>query len=393
MSRGTGAPVVGVQLSPVDTLFFRDSRSYTASLTSPEHVGGQFPPHPTTVVGALRAWLARGNGWPGRGRWELALSSVLGDGYGPDSLGRLRFDGPYVLRGGEPVYPVPAHVVGTGEGADWRPVGQLRPGPPVRCDLGEAVRLPITPPHDEKLSPGKGWWVTRSGMAAILRGEVPEAPEDDDPGRRGAPPRSDDMVRDSALWSAEERVGIQRDDDTRTVQERMLYTSRHVRPAKDVTIGVRVSGVPEDWWERCARVVPLGGEARWAERRPWDGDARLEPPLSDIRERVIVVALTPIRATEEFFRPGGRIPELGDATIVSACLPRVERVGGWASVGRQPGPVSMCSVLPAGSVLFCEVGDPDRLRAAVERADGPPRVGGWQKWGFGAVALGVWDQE
>ena len=50
----------------------------------------------------------------------------------------------------------------------------------------------------------------------------------------------------------------------------------------------------------------------------------------------------------------------------------------------------MSNVLPAGSVLFCEVSDLDALRAAVVAADGPVRVGGWQRWGFGAVALGVW---
>src|SRR5690606_8077322 len=170
------------------------------------------------------------------------------------------------------------------------------------------------------------------------------------------------------------------------------YTSRHVRLHRDVTIGVRVGGVPEDWWQRCGTVVPLGGEARWSEQRPWAGDACLEPPLSEILDtrRAMLVALTPIHAGDEFFRPGGRLEELGDATVVSACLPRVERIGGWASVGDRPGPVSMCSVLPAGSVVFCEIGDPDGLAAAVERADGPLRVGG----GWGRVpdgwCGGVW---
>lgn len=374
MSRQKTTSMVGLQLSPVDTLFFRDSRAYTATLTSPEHIGGQFPPHPTTVVGALRAWLARGNGWHGRGSWEPRVAEVLGDGYGPDSLGRLSFDGPYVLCAGAPVYPVPAHVLGTGDAAKWQPQEQARPGPAVRCDLGKTVRLPVASPSDARLKPGNEWWVTRAGMAAVLRGESPKA---------------GDLLRATSLWSTEERVGIERDDDTRTVQERMLYTSRHVRPAVGVTIGVRVGGVPEDWWARCAPAVPLGGEARWSEQSPWDGDAHLEPP-ADLRQRVTVIALTPIRASDEFYRPGGRIPELGDATVVSACLPRVERVGGWASIGGQRGPIAMSSVLPAGSVLFCEVGDPEALRTAVEDADGPLRVGGWQRWGFGAVALGVW---
>ena len=66
---------------------------------------------------------------------------------------------------------MPAHVVGTGEGEAWRPVEQLRPGRPVWCDLGEAVRLPEASSSDAKLKPGTGWWVTRAGMAAVLRGE------------------------------------------------------------------------------------------------------------------------------------------------------------------------------------------------------------------------------
>jgi CRISPR-associated protein Cmr3 len=384
--------MVGLQLSPVDTFFFRDSRSYAVPSTSPEHIGGQFPPQPTTVVGAVRAWLARGNGWEGRGYWKSNpdVSDVLGTGYGPDSLGRISFDGPYVLRRGEPVYPMPAHVVGTGEGEAWRPVEQLRPGRPVWCDLGEAVRLPEASSRDVKLNPGTGWWVTRAGMAAILRGEVPAVQgtgAGDDEAGEG------EVLPVSALWATEERIGIQRDDDSRTVQERMLYTSRHVRPAKDTTIGVRVGGVPREWWARCVPVVPLGGEARWAEQRPWNGDARVEPPLSEIGTRAAVVALTPIHAGAEFYRPGGRIPQLGDATVVSACLPRVERVGGWASAGARPGPVSMCSILPAGSVLFCDIKDPHGLRTAIERAAGPLRIGGWQKWGFGAVALGVWSED
>ena len=92
MSQG-GAKAVGLALSPIDTLFFRDSRAYAVVSTSAEQLGGQFPPYPTTVVGALRAWLARGNGWSGRGRWGPAVADVLGDGYGPDSLGRISVDG------------------------------------------------------------------------------------------------------------------------------------------------------------------------------------------------------------------------------------------------------------------------------------------------------------
>jgi CRISPR-associated protein Cmr3 len=372
--------MIGVKLSAVDTLYFRESTPYANNLTSPEHPGGRFPPHPATVVGALRAQLARGQGWRS-GPWPPEITQVLGDGHGPDDLGQLRFDGPYLLHHDEPVFAMPANVLGELDGETWTPRVALTAGRPVGCDLGEAVRLPETPPGaagDTRLVPGTDRWLTREGMAAVLRGGVPA---------------SDEVVRSSDLWHVEPRVGIQRDDETRTVREEMLYTSRHIRPARGVTIGVRIDGVPDGWWDRCGVTVPLGGEGRWAESQPWHDDAACEAPLSEVlaSRKALVIALTSIDADGEFFRARGRITALGDATIVSACLPRVERVGGWATDRGGGRPLPLRSILPAGSTFFCEIGDPAGLRAAIECADGLPRVGQRQRWGFGAVAIGLWQ--
>ena len=72
-------------------------------------VGGMFPPSPETVSGAMRAALARCNGWDGRTRrWPRSLNTVLGDG--PDGLGQLVFEGPFLLKGSHPLLPVPACV-------------------------------------------------------------------------------------------------------------------------------------------------------------------------------------------------------------------------------------------------------------------------------------------
>ena len=65
---GVGA-MIGVDLQPVDTWFFRDSTPFTMGKAPQENVGSVFPPHPATVVGAIRAALARSRGWDGRGRW------------------------------------------------------------------------------------------------------------------------------------------------------------------------------------------------------------------------------------------------------------------------------------------------------------------------------------
>ena len=42
--------------------------------------------------------------------------------------------------------------------------------------------------------------------------------------------------------------------------------------------------------------------------------------------------------------------------VVSACLGRPQRIGGWDSLARRPLPLR--SVLPSGSTLFCEVDNP-----------------------------------
>lgn len=365
--------MTGLRLAATDTLHFRESAPFAPTLTSPEHHSGQFPPHPTTVVGAMRAMLARAQGWHG-GDWSPSIKAVLGDG--PD-LRALSFDGPYLLRDGEPLYAMPAHLLGAIEAGTWLPRTLLHPGGPALCDLGDKVRLPqpVTPlPHGVRWEPGTGWWLTRAGMVAALRGELPADTE---------------VVSTKDLWRDEHRVGIQRDDTTRVVQEGMLYTSRHVRPFDNVEIGVRIDGLPEDWrvGEDQALAAPLGGEGRWAGVRPWAGDPRVPSPITETSERVAVIAVTPIDAGTGLDQPGTVIAELG-ATIVSACLPRAERVGGWDSTQGRGRPSPLRNILPAGSTFFCEIADAERFATAV--TGGTPRVGQRQEWGFGAVALGVW---
>jgi len=104
--------MIGVQLRPTDTLFFGSGAPFAAEGVQVD-VQGVFPPYPATVVGAIRAWIARSQGWSGYGRWPIRLNAVLGDG--PEELLALRFSGPYLLRDGERLFPMPASVVGTVE--------------------------------------------------------------------------------------------------------------------------------------------------------------------------------------------------------------------------------------------------------------------------------------
>ena len=366
--------IVGIQLKPVDTWFFRDATPFTALSTPQEQVGSLFPPHPPTVVGAVRAELARLNGWNGAGRWPAELCEVLGNG--PDDLGKLSFAGPFLLRDGRPLFRAPRHLLGAADSNGWRPAALLRPGSPVACDLGDAVRLPELPDTAsgiEKLKTGDDAWLTAAGMNAVLGGGLPEAA---------------DVVPRDDLWEEEARIGLERERHTRTAKEGMLYSTRHVRPRRGVTLGMHVAGAPAEWVRPFDRVLPLGGESRLAACRKWTPELRLDAPVERIRtaRRVVLVALSPLDLDEPV-RPGAPVAGLDGVRVVCACLERPHGVGGWDSLARRPLPLR--PVLPPGSTLFCEISDGERF-AAVASVNGLARIGSRREWGFGLATLGVW---
>lgn len=372
--------MIGVRLHAVDTWFFRDGTPFTAGHAPQENVESRFPPNPPTVAGALRATLARANGWNGVGTWSQSICKTLGDG--PD-LGKLRFGGPFLLRNEAPLFPMPRHLLGKRVPGGWKPAGFLRPGSPVTCDLGDAVRLPqATASRDEGTEAGTGLWLTRDGMNAVLEGKCP------DPG---------EVVPSERLWSTEPRIGLARDSTTRTASEGMLYSTVHIRPRPSVSIGVGIAGLPADWTPPFDRMNPFGGEGRLAEFREWNADTGLDAHrdrIIDVR-KVALVALTPLDI-EGGIRIGRVFDELGGARPVCACLDRPQHIGGWDSHGHRP--LSLRAVLAPGSTVFCEIPDVRRFADAVAangdaewvRQGGLARMGRRNEWGFGLVALGAW---
>ena len=371
--------MIGIRLEAVDTWFFRDGTPFLAGSAPQDDVGSSFPPHPASVAGALRAALALCNGWNGRGRWPVALDEVLGDG--PGDLGMLSVDGPFLLRGDQPLFRAPRHLLGTVDADGWSPRACLRPGREVMCDLGDAVRLPEVPRagsefHD--LETGDGWWLTRAGLESVLGGTFPSRTE---------------VISSKELWSEEPRIGLERDRNTRTALEGGLYSTRHVRLMRGVSLGARVGGVPADWTLPFGRLVSLGGESRLAECREWHAEPALAVPKAEIEAsgRVMIVALSPLDLERDVYTGRRPLGAIGNARVVSACLDRPQRIGGWDSLARRPLPLRC--VLPPGSVLFCATAEPWRFIEAITGADGLARMGARQQWGFGLVALGNWSDE
>jgi CRISPR-associated protein Cmr3 len=238
------------KITPLDTLFFRGGQSFNAGETGPLEVTGQFPPPPPTVVGAMRAALARANGWDGKSNWSAnpVLEGVLGDG---DHLGKLSFQGPYLLKNGEIVYPVPLHILGrlspaNGDGEQQISFTCVSPGPKRLTDIGE-VQLPEKVSNEPGFKTLEGYWLTKAGMASVLAGGVP------DPG---------EVLEQATLWQTENRVGIQRDLKSKTTKDNALYQTAHVRLAKDIALAISIDGLPDGWKPQSP--APLGGESRQA---------------------------------------------------------------------------------------------------------------------------------
>lgn len=371
----------GFALEAMDSLFLKDGTPFDAGSVSRDGVGGLFPPTPETVVGALRARLARARGWSLTGRWDAALNPVLGDG--PADLGALEFTGPILQRGSDLLFPAPRHLF-LNAGV---PRVLARPGAPVHCDLGEAVALPELPgcpPEELKaLSPADGYFLTTLGLLAVMRGELP-APETL---VRGHVEDGQALNAGQGLWIEDFRIGIGRDRETRSAAEGQLYATRHVRLGRGVAIAGGLTGVPADWQGWCSGLLPFGGEHRAVALTASEALPRFlsasRPSIAG--PRFVLCALTPIdlQNTAAQIRPGAEWP--GGTRLLSACLDRVMKQGGWSSLRREPTP--LLPLIPPGSAFFLE-GDPGALvQALPQSGNGLVRLGQRTRHGYGLCAL------
>jgi len=352
---------LALHFSPFDTWFFRESRPH-GSVGSNE-LGSVFPPPARTLLGALRtsigdAWHTRhGTSW--RDFRELKeLRAIIGYA---DDLGALRCRGPWLTRNDQRLYPAPANLMAK-DGVYF----SLQLGEPVHCDLG-TVRLPVFPPHVSGLDslagakPVEKCWLTEQGWSAMLQGKLPAA---------------DQVVPAAVLFHEEPRLGIGRDLQRQSVEQGLLYQTRHLRLDDTVGVELEVEGLSEDVLSTLGlpeiQVLRLGGEGRQASMSMVrQASAQILPTagLDQVRSGLLyTLSPTPCAEGLPAGIPAGFAPVQHDGVtvwegaiagvglrILSVSCGRVLREGGWDMVRHQARPVQ--SLLPAGSVMFVEVLD------------------------------------
>lgn len=398
-----------VRFDPLDSLFFRDGSPYQKEETSQSGTASMFPPAPPTLVGAIRAACARALGWK-HGNWceNEEICEQLGNG---EKLGKLHFRGPFLVRCKSPsneakgegkkteiLFPAPANLMGKIDKPDDKPGNEndkptvesptlLSPSPfsnALDCDFGSA-RLPevIANPRPEgaKLLYEKGWWITAKGLEQVLKGN---------------PPKDNHLVHQSQLWSKEPRIGIARSDDSRTTKEGAMYSPSHIRLKKGVSIAMEVSGLSQKCADELTKQPqPVGGESRAC----WLHLCEHSLPFPELPEwntaeetlHYTVTALTPV-AVPNPPKPGEENYAGLPGCIVSACLPRPVIFGGWDSLKCRPLPLK--PYLAPGSVLFLEAKSQDIEKGKAldnHTISGCNVIGDRTNWGFGIVAIGIWN--
>ena len=364
------------KLTPVDSWFFRDGRPFNLGETHSD-LKSLFPPFGPTVVGAIRASLARGMGWNGLGSWNGKIKEKLGDG---QRLGDLRFKGPFLIRivdnQEEILFPAPLHLLGKPpkeEGGQWSRIIKLRPGKSVDCDLGDDIRLPRAD-NATGLKSLYGCYLNALDFKKVLDGGdlneiAPIAPEQ--------------------LWNFDFSVGIKRRFETKTVEEGALYSAYRVRLRPDVGLAMQLDGLECDI--KMASTLPLGGESRMAYVEILKNPLNLPKapeirPSDDGKTRFAVIHLTPGFFEDNWPSPGEELSGISGAKVVSACMERPVRIGGWDSLNREPIPLR--PFLPSGTTWFCET--ETCPNTTIQGLQGH-HIGSLIDLGFGQIVIGSWN--
>ncbi len=371
----------------LDTWFFRESRPS-------DSIGGAqlstvFPPSARTIAGAIRTYIGEQEhvNWElfNKGKTYKALHDQIGIG---DDLGQLQLIGPYLIYQGERLYPVPLTLLKKEEDAQ---LTRLRPGDPVECDLGY-VRLPELETLIAGAKPIDNAWLTAADLERVLRGENPS---------------NYHYAKD--LFDKEQRLGIGIHPERRTVEEGLLYQNQHVRIRNvhldkeqklqfcedNLKIGVIVTGIKNNLHHvEHAERIRLGGEGRLADIEIHSELPKLAAPNVKKTKKITLTLLTPANLEGNWLPEGFTKVQKSSETqwegtihgvklnIITAVLGKALREGGWDLANQKPRDV--ISLIPAGSVWFCNVkeGDATKLHGY--------HIGIETALGRGEIAVGIW---
>lgn len=405
-------------IRPISTQFYRDGLPFDAGQDTESTT--LFPPYPRTFYGALRAQ-----------GFAMAPNSLAGplDKYdqhlgSTTAFGEMRIKGPLLTllgegmdRDGEMYLPFPADV-------------------PCHKKSEELVQLV---PSSAAMSTQKncGWDLTIPGLRPLVRADssarVDAEPLEEMPlssflpsgwlgmyltgGLAGQEAREFKSEQVRSIVREEYRIGIARDNATRTAREGMLYRARHFRledrlHRQRAGFWLLLQNAPQSFPKNG--IIRLGGESRPAAYVTLDAAVSRPPWYSFSRDAVVgrIVRSGRFKAfliTPALFEQGAvpdccmnsasgvhldfKSPHPGGVTfkLVGAAISKEQPVGGWDIKGKQP--KELRPAVPAGSVYFFEAED-KKWQGLNQSSKKKAAEKVYDKYNFETLcAKGPWNQE
>lgn len=410
--------MVWATIEPVDLLFFRDSKPYTAG--EGYWARGANLPQPQTVAGALRTKLMEEvlNGNIVRfveycrgvtsDKTAADLRQRLGDG---SSYGELKLTGPFLAKTtpetNEILFPVPRNVVAIREGEHIWFVGALpaqKEIPGLKNSWGEGRLLFVS--SEEGGGDAADKWMPVREMAKYLRGG------------KGAEVGYSTIAADN-LYTSVWRTGNKIDTGRKTAADGHLYRAEYLKLKRDLDNGQQTVFAIEIDSPISLRegLMLLGGEGRQAWLKFTAHD--LLAGLPDIDETSKNIVANDGRFLLYLASPavfGGWKPQwiesrlTGQLTGVefaleAAAVGKPSLCSGWDMINNKPKP--LYRAVPAGSVYFCRISNGNCREAAKKIAELFHRstylqqmeavkvqtsyLGELAKIGYGLSFVGTWD--
>lgn len=330
-------------IEPLDVLFLRGNKLFGAPGSYGESL---VPPWPSTAAGALRSLMLVQDGLdPADFAAGRAVHAVLGTPQAPGPFAVAAFDVARRRDDGsiETLHALPADLVGATDDNDTERRPFVRFMKPVLPAPGLLSSAPLSHwpvlAQDERSKAESGLWLDQHGWADYLAGRQPQ---------HGS------IVKTSALWSMDARVGVGLDASTGRAADGKLFTVQAVAFKPHVGFLAAVQGSEQ----LRPGVVRLGGDGRGAAMQP----VAHQPPQVDLAAIVKARRCRVVLTTPGLFESGWCLPGVDaqqrvrwpglSAKLVSAAVPRTEVVSGWDLALQQPKAAQR--VTPTGSVYWLD---------------------------------------
>ena len=350
-----------LQISAADTLFFRDGRPFT--MGEDTYAQGIFPPPPSVVYGALRT---------------AYMSSKIATEKLNDLITeteKLRIHNLFLQTSNGAIYaPMPADLF-VPKGFNAAALMQLTEKP-IASSLPKEIEQILycnrKEKPDEKLR-----LLSLDELKCYLHRDSEK-----------------DVFRSTPLShfiETETKIGIGRNNSTRTSEEGMLYRLGMVRPAKweqEKTLSLRVeySGLdkfPIDTW------LQIGGEKKATRLNGVAERTEIECPTLDKPQFKIYLATPAL--FENGWYPEALFAKHG-LTLIAAAIVKPIHLGGFdmAAKNGRGAPKPMFKAVPPGSVYYVEAKEKAAANQAAKAIHEQHTISEFEmdKQGFGAAFIG-----